>query len=142
MTGDAVLEHLLRGLEHLLDLDVLADALQHLVGTRLHADQQPAQAGLLAARPYRVRQANALIGAHGGRPGDLHPGLDDPIGQRLDAAGLGEEGLVLKIDVVEVIPIPQLLQSHRHAYGFEPHPLAPIDERVRAERATKIAALR
>ena len=54
----------------------------------------------------------------------------------------GEEGLVLKIDVVEMIPVPQFLQSQRHADRFEPHPLALIDERIGAERAAKIATLR
>ena len=62
----------------------LRDALQYLVGAGLDADQQPAQSRLLAARPDRIRQPHALIGAHGGRPGDLHSGLDDSIGQRLD----------------------------------------------------------
>ncbi len=88
MTGDAVFEHLLRGFEHLFDLDVLANALQYLVGTGLHADQQAAQAGLLAACPDLIGQPDALISAHGGRPGDLHPGLDDAIGKRLHAAAL------------------------------------------------------
>ena len=83
MPGNAVLDHLLRGLVHLLDLDVLADALQHLVGAGLDADQQPAQARLLAARPHLIRQPHALIGAHGRRPGDLHARLDDLLGERL-----------------------------------------------------------
>src|SRR6202035_5044133 len=65
VAGNTVLDHLLGSLEDLLDLDVLANALQYLVGTRLHADQQAAQAGLLATRPHRVRKADALIGAHG-----------------------------------------------------------------------------
>ncbi len=142
MTCNAVLEHLLGGLEYLLDLDVLANAPQHLVGTRFHADEQPAQAGLLAARPYCVRKANALIGAHGGSPGDLHPGFDDSIGQRLYATGLGEKCFVLKIDIIEMVSIPQLLQSHCHAYGLESDPLASINERVRAECAAEITPLR
>ena len=135
-------EHLLRGLEDLLDLGVLANPLEHLVRPGFHADQQPAQAGLLASRPDFVGHANALVGAHGCRPGDLHTGLDDPVGERLHAVTLGEKSLVLEVDVIEVVAIPQLLQPRRHPHRLQPHPLAAIDERVGTERTTEVAALR
>ncbi len=64
------------------------------------------------------------------------------LGQRIDAIGFREEGLVLKIDIIEMVSIPKLLQAQRHAHGFEADPLTSIDERVGAERAAEIAALR
>ena len=55
---------------------------------------------------------------------------------------LGEEGLVLEVHVVEAIAAPQLLEPLRHAHRLEADPLAPVDERIRAERAAEVAALR
>src|SRR6185437_66136 len=78
----------------------------------------------------------------GGRPCDLQARLDDLLGQCLHAAGTGEEGLVLKIDVIEVVAVPELLQSQCHACGFKSNPLAAVNERIGAESAAEIAALR
>ena len=55
---------------------------------------------------------------------------------------LREECLVLEIHVVEMVAVPQLFEPQRHADRFQADPFAPVDERIRAERAAEIAALR
>ena len=134
--------HLVRGLEHLLDADVLADALEHFIGAGLDPDQQAAQARLHRARPQLIRQAHALIRPHGAGPGELEVVLDQAVDEGLDAAAAREEGLVLEVHVIEAVALPQLPQAQRHAYRVEADPLALIDERVGAERAAEVAALR
>src|SRR5262249_16063278 len=72
---------------------------------------------------------------------DLHPGGHDPLGQGPDTIPARKEGLVLKVDIVEAITVPELLQAQRHALGLEPYPLAPVHEGIRAEGAAKCTSL-
>ena len=60
----------------------------------------------------------------------------------LDSIASGKKGLVLEIDVVEAVTLPQFLEPHANGRGVETDPLAPIDEGIRTEGAAKIAALR
>src|SRR6185437_4636928 len=142
VSGDVLLQHLFRGMEYLLDGDVLADALEHFVGAGLHPDEQTPAPGPLDERPDLLRQPHALIRAHGRRPRDRQPALDHLLRQRPHALALGEERLVLKIDVIEVIPVPQLLEPQRHAGRLEADPAAAIHEGVGTECAAEVAALR
>src|SRR5207249_1199897 len=105
------------------------------------ANNHAPQAGSFTLRHHRFGQTVALVGAHGGRPGDRQLAADELIGDRLDALRPCEEGLILEREVVEAVAPPERLDLLAHTCGIEPDPFALVDKRIGAEGAAEIATL-
>jgi len=88
-----------------------------------------------------VAQAESLICAHSCPPREFKPAFQDFISDGCHTITMGEKGLVLEADVMEVMALPMALQFFADALGVQPIPAALVDMRVRAERAAKAASL-
>ena len=91
--------------------------------------------------PLDVFQSHALIGTHSRSPREAASGCDQFLRYRANAFALGEEGLVLKVDVIEAIPLPQFRQPLYHGAGLNTHPFTAIHKRVGTKSAAKITSL-
>ena len=99
--------------------------------------------------PDRLQRANAssgqprgLVRPHRRRPRDGQAPRDELLGDGVDTLAVREERLILEVDVGEPVSLPEPANLRADPRGRQAYPPALVDERVGAERAAEVAALR
>src|SRR5262249_29015034 len=114
----------------------------HLLAAGLDADQDASKTAPGAEAPQLLLHAYALIGAHGGGPAEAETAPQDLLADGGDARLVGEIGLVLEVEIVEAVALPQGLELLAHALGLVAVPAPIVDLGVGAEGAPEAASLR